>query len=69
MTDESWKGLDKIAIKKLSKKEADDESRRLKQSLWHAQNRAAGNRAPGSGAHTKFRNRLFLSIKRENNEP
>lgn len=57
MTDDSWKGLDKIRIQSSTKDR--DEDRRLTMALWHRQRREAGIPAPAIKSHKALRNSIF----------
>lgn len=63
MTDDSWKGLDKIRIRSSTKDR--DEDRRLTMALWHHNRREAGVPLPAAKANKAFRNSIFRPKKEE----
>ena len=63
MTDDSWKGLDKIRIR--PSPNAPDEGRRLTMALWHHNRREAGIPLPAAKANKAFRNSIFRPKQEE----
>ena len=63
MTDDSWKGLDKIRIQPNPK--SSGESRRLTMALWHHKRREAGVPLPAAKANKAFRNSIFRPKQEE----